>query len=163
MGLISGITLPSVFGVVSIALGTLFLIYNLVLLRSVAENQAARVSQIIKVGCLICLYLQLIAKFLGTVILLACRDISLLSAGVATGVSALGIFLTALTIYAILSAKPKIVSMYIGIVAVLSGITIGLIISSGVIIFLFAFLGEYLGVELGGFFVAFLGKDIGGF
>ena len=115
------------FGATSLLVGTLLLIYNLILLSSVMNNQGVRVFKIIKVGCLILLYLQLIVSmvslFLVSILVFDHPDSfpNRNQVGVLTGilVDLLFLFLRVLVIYAIHSVKPGILSLYIYITATL--------------------------------------------
>lgn len=111
-------------GAVYLVEGALFLIYNLFLLRSVRDNQGLRVFRIIKVGCLIFLYLQLILEvlaLLGIVILFAQPSPQVSVGGLVAAllIDFIALFLSALPIYAIHRVKPKIVSVYIYIMSIL--------------------------------------------
>ena len=141
-----------VFGAASLVVAILLLIYSLLLLRSVLDNHGARVFKIIKIGCLILLYLQLITKlmiFVGLVTLLAdpFRYPIQTEGGIVFLVNLLDLFLTSVTIYAIHSAKPKIVSLYIYIMATISIIIASLFVIALILILIVAFFGD----DLGGF------------
>merc|ERR550519_916090 len=73
----SAATLGYGVGAALLVVGTLLLLYNLLLLSSYRNNNGAGVFKIIKVGCLIVLYLELIdlliMVFMGLVNLLADR------------------------------------------------------------------------------------------
>lgn len=145
-GLGSAATLGYGVGAALLVVGTLLLIYNLLLLSSVRNNNGTGVFKIIKVGCLILLYLG-IFTMLGGVIWLADRGSDPTPAGGLIGGLVLGIFLTSLAIFGIHSAKPKIVSLYICIIAII------LFMICGVLLLLVAFCR----VDLDGFFAAFYG------
>ena len=122
-----------VSGAVFLLEGTFFLIYNLFLLRSVLDNQGARVFRIIKVGCLIFLYLGLITAILlllGIVILLVQPSSPVPVGGLVAGllIDFITLDLLALVIYAIHRVKPKIVSVSIYIVSILFTIIVIVVI-----------------------------------
>ena len=140
----------SYFGLPSLLAGTLLLIYSLLLLSSVCNNQGFRAPRVIKVGCLILLYLELIIYlmiFVGTVILLADSFRYRMPVGgvIELLVDLLGLFLTGLGIYAIHSDKPKIVSLYIYIITILFMIMTTLFVIGVAFILLVASFGDQLG------------------
>merc|ERR550519_484917 len=157
-GLGSAATLGYGAGATLLVVGTLLLPYNL-LLSSVKDNNGAGVFKIIKVGCLIVLYLELVDMlvmvFMGLVTLADRGSIPILA------VELVGffvdIFLTSLAIFGIHSAKPKIVSLFIYIKFILFLI---MIILFWVLLFLVAFCRVDAGdvdVFFGDFFAAFYG------
>ena len=147
-GLGSLTTLAYWIGAAFLVVAILLFIYNLILLSSVRDNNGVRVFKIIKIGCLILLYLQLITM-LGLVILLADRGSDPTPAGI--GFLALGIFLTSLAIYGIHCDKPKIVSWYIYFMFFVFVIATILFMICSVLLFFVALCV----VDLGGFFAAF--------
>ena len=133
------------FGATFLVVGTLLLIYSLVLLRSFWNDQGFRVYQIIKGGCLILLYLELIIKliiFIGMVILLAYQDLGSVLIP-AEGFLVLHLFLTVLAIFAIHNVRPKIVSLYIFITAILSILMIIFFSICAILLFRSALLNKY--------------------
>ena len=122
--------------------GILLLIYNIVLLNKVEDNQAAGVFKTIKVGCLISLYIELLygfLRFLGFVIFLSGISLVFLNDYVQIHDSHLGInivgiigtildlLITSLVIYAVHTNNSKIVEIYIyyeGILLVISFISL---------------------------------------
>ena len=103
-------------GVLALVHGILLLIYNIILLNNVRNNRAAGVFKTIKVGCLFVLFRQVLWGLLlsaGFVCLLAeVTRTRIPFAGQVGGLvgSIVGLLLTSLHIYAVLSAKPKILS-----------------------------------------------------
>ena len=150
IGVIAGLgsvtTLACWIGAGCLVMATL-LSYNLFLLRSVRDNNGVTVFKIIKIGCLILLYLQLIT--MGLVILLADRGSDPTPAGI--GFLVLGIFLTSLAIYGIHCDKPKIVSWYIYFMSIVFVTAFILFMICSVLLFFVALCV----VDLGGFFAAF--------
>merc|ERR550519_71799 len=155
-GLGSAATLGYGAGATLLVVGTLLLPYNL-LLSSVKDNNGAGVFKIIKVGCLIVLYLELIDMLvMGLVTLLAHRGSNPILAVELVGFL-VDIFLTSLAIFGIHRAKPKIVSLFIYIKFILFFITT---ILFWVLLFLVAFCRVDAGdvdVFFGDFFAAFYG------
>jgi hypothetical protein len=101
-------------GIIFVVIGTLLLIYNLVLLNRVRANRAVGVFKTIKVGCLVSLYVELITN-LAHLVMHAYIFASHLD-GLAVGIlfsQSLFLLLTALGIYGIHDVRPKIVSAYI--------------------------------------------------
>ena len=120
----------AMYGVIFLAIGSLFLIYNLVLLSRVRDNRTVGVFKIIKVGCLVSLYIELIAEF-AFLLLYSIIFSNLRMSGISTGVliggtlfKSLLFLLTALVIYGIHGAKPKLVSAFIYIKGILYAIAI---------------------------------------
>ena len=104
----------SYFGIPFLVVGILLLLYSHLLLSSVRVNNGVRVFQIIKIGLLIWLYLQLITKliiFMGRVTLLG--DPMQAGGWIVFLVDLLDLAMTSLAIYIIHSAKPHIVSLFI--------------------------------------------------
>ena len=128
--LIAGLKAHATYGVIFLAIETVLLIYNLLLLKSVRDNRTAGVFKIIKVGCLVSLYIELITEFAFLLLhILLFNDLR--RSGVPIGVLIAGIFwtsallfLTALVIYGIHGDKPKIVSAYIYIKGILFALVI---------------------------------------
>lgn len=99
-------------GIILFIIGTLLLIYNLVLLLKVRANRGVGVYKTIKIGCLISLYTELIVNFSHIVLL----SFVLPSDGTKVGillVQSLFLLLTASGIYGIHGLKPRIVSAFI--------------------------------------------------
>ena len=123
--LIAGLKAHATYGVIFLAIETVLLIYNLLLLERVRDNRTTGVFKIIKVGCLVSLYIELIPEFAFLLLhILLFNDLR--RSGVPIGVLIAGIFwtsallfLTALVIYGIHGDKPKIVSAYIYIKGIL--------------------------------------------
>ena len=120
----------AMYGVIFLAIGTFFLIYNLFLLHRVKDNRAASVFKIIKVSCLVFLYLEL-ATELAVLLLHTIFFDNLRVSGIPVGVLVAGILfkslfflLTALVIYGTHGVKPKIVSAYIYIKGILYALAI---------------------------------------
>ena len=148
----------SYYGLPSLLVGTLLLIYSFILLSSVLNNQGLRTFRIIKVGCLILLYLELIIKlifFVEIVIQLADSSRYAIPVGglIEFFFHLLALFLSGLGIFAIHSDKRKIVSLYIDIVATLFFI----IVTLCVICVAFLLLVVLVGDQLGGFPAALRG------
>ena len=110
--------------------GTGLLIYNILLLKLVKKNDAGAVFKIVKLGCLIFLYAQLIVEmliFVSSLILLATPDDSKdkdefqLSHNITMLVYGfLGLLLTLLGLCAIHMVKPTMINVYIYIVTILN-------------------------------------------
>jgi len=148
----TGANIGLVSGAELLVQGTLLLIYSILLLSSVRDNNVVRVFRIIKVGCLISLYLELIIGLLllvGIVIFLADQRSSPIPVGglVAGFVLCfLWLLLTALVIYAIHKVKPKIVSVYIYIIGILFTIFVIIVIASSVYLHIFSIVIINLGL-----------------
>ena len=113
-------------GVIYLAIGAFLLIFNLILDSRVKANQALGVSKIIKVGCLVSLYIELITGFTSLVVKTIFYQNNLyLYLGIL--LNSLFFLLTALVIYGIHGVRPKIVSAYIYIKTILFALAIPLI------------------------------------
>ena len=113
-------------GFIFLAIGTLLLIYNLVFLDKVRANRGAGVFKVIKVGCLISLYIELITNFSYLVlysIIFRSGRAGWLPFGILLPQS-LFLLLTVLGIYGIHGGKPKIVSAYIYIKGIFNALAI---------------------------------------
>ena len=160
--LIAGLKAHATYGVIFLTIETVLLIYNLILLKSVRDNRTAGVFKIIKVGCLVSLYIELITEFAFLLL-----HILLRRPGVPIGVLIAGIFLTsallfltALVIYGIHGDKPKIVSAYIYIKGILFALVI-LVFLTGIIYIVVAYSihGFYIYVTIIAFILFVISMD----
>ena len=120
-GLISSVE----YGVIFIVIGTLLLIYNIFLLRRVKDNRAASVYKIIKIGCLLSLYIELITEFVYLLLHLFLHWLHPSLYRIL--LNSLFFLLNVLVIYGIHGVRPKIVSAYIYIKTILFALAIPLI------------------------------------
>ena len=109
--------------VVFLVEGIFLITYNILLLKSVKENEAVAVFKKVKLGCLICLYLLLIENVLFSVFYLIGLaypyEESELGVWITMLVfSFLVLFTTAMNLYAIYMVKPKLLKFFVLILTV---------------------------------------------